>query len=109
MYEPVQYAFRARTERGVNTYSSPKPLPFFRNYPLIERNMKMKQEPGKVKIDWTPEKTKRAQILLMDYFNRVESYSGESVQQCDSSIIEAPVVLSDIADALFEDVEIDYD
>ncbi|MHA1302527.1 MAG: hypothetical protein ACTSPI_02350 [Candidatus Heimdallarchaeaceae archaeon] len=64
---------------------------------------------GKVNIDWTPEKVEKVEILLTRYFNAVESYNSESVCQSDIALIDAPEVLGNIADVLFEDIEIDYE
>ena len=68
----------------------------------------MKQEYGKVKIEWTEEKIDYVKNRLMKYFNKYEGYCGETIQQDDDCIIYAPYCLGDIADVLFEDIEI-YD
>ena len=62
---------------------------------------------GQVTVLWTEEKKDKVLKMLIDWFNEVESYNGECVMQCDTSIIKAPEVLADIADYLFKDIDID--
>ena len=58
---------------------------------------------------WTPEKVKAVKNKLLDFFDETELYSGESVQQSDVGGIEGVDILGEIADIMFEDVEIDYE
>lgn len=39
---------------------------------------------------------------LMEYFNKYEVYSGETIMQCDELHMEVPEVLSDIADNIIK-------
>lgn len=39
---------------------------------------------------------------LMEYFNKYEAYDGETIHQSDEPNLGAIIVLSDIADDLFE-------
>jgi len=66
------------------------------------------QEYGKVKIDWTPEKTEAVKVKLMSFFNEVACYSGECITQTDRGNIGSVEVMSEIADILFEDIKIEY-
>ena len=67
----------------------------------------MKQELGNVKVDFE-NKIVRVSDVLMKFFNKYKIYSGESLAQSDNGNIYSPVAMGDIADILFEDVEIDY-
>ena len=67
-----------------------------------------KQEPGKVRIKISKEKQKKILNLLVNFYNKHKLYSGESLQQDDNGSLNSPVVMGDIADILFENVEIDY-
>ena len=68
----------------------------------------MLQEYGNVKVDITVEKTSEVMKILMEFFNKYKSYSGESICQDDNSILNSPNAMGDIADIVFEGVEIDY-
>lgn len=49
------------------------------------------------------EATKQAVFdRVMAYFKEHEMFSGESIHQCDATIIDAPSVLSDIADDIIQ-------
>lgn len=41
-------------------------------------------------------------LALLEFFKKHETFTGESIQQCDGPIIDAPNLLSDIADNIFE-------
>ena len=45
---------------------------------------------------------------LLEWFVEQESFSGESIMQSDGPQIDGPVLLSDIADDLFE-FQVNYD
>lgn len=55
------------------------------------------------RIKWTPEKKERAIALLTEYFSK--HGIGEMIMQSDSALIDAPEVLSDIADRVLVDGE----
>lgn len=51
---------------------------------------------AKCKVTWTPEKKEKAIVLLTAY---IEKHGvGEMIMQNDDALIEAPDLLSDIAD-----------
>lgn len=55
------------------------------------------------KVNWTPEKKEAAIEKLTKYF---EKYGcGECIMQSDNALIEAPEVLSDIADDILKEKE----
>lgn len=68
-----------------------------------------KQKYGKVEVEITNEKAKEVFKLLMKFYNKHKLYDGEMINQDDEGTIESPIVLSDIADFLFKDIEIDYE
>lgn len=56
-----------------------------------------------IRVNWTQEKKDRALEQLTKYF---EKYGiGESIMQSDNAIIEAPEILSSIADDILIDGE----
>jgi hypothetical protein len=56
-----------------------------------------------IQVTWTKEKKEKAIEMLTKYF---EKYGiGECIMQSDSAIIEAPQMLSDIADDILIDGE----
>lgn len=56
-----------------------------------------------LQVIWTPEKKQKAIEILTKYF---EKYGiGESIMQSDNALMDAPEVLSDIADNILIDGE----
>jgi hypothetical protein len=56
-----------------------------------------------IKVNWTPEKKEAAIQKLTEYFEK--HGIGEMIMQDDNALIEAPEVLSDIADDILIDNE----
>lgn len=56
-----------------------------------------------IKVNWTPEKKEAAIQKLTEYFEK--HGIGEMIMQDDDALIEAPEVLSDIADDILIDNE----
>jgi hypothetical protein len=56
-----------------------------------------------IKVNWTPEKKEAAIERLTKYFEK--HGIGEMIMQDDDALIEAPEVLSDIADDILIDNE----
>jgi hypothetical protein len=56
-----------------------------------------------IKVNWTPEKKEAAIEKLTKYFEK--HGIGEMIMQDDDALIEAPEVLSDIADDILIDNE----
>jgi len=64
--------------------------------------MKIENDEYIVEYDDSEEVKSRVFDRLMEYFKEQESFCSEQIQQCDSSSIEAPIVLSDIADDIIK-------
>ena len=60
-----------------------------------------------VKFENTPEMAEKVFKKLIDWYFEQESFMGECIMQCDNSIIEAPEVLSEIADDIIK-FDVDY-
>ena len=56
----------------------------------------------KVSYDDSVESKNKVFNRLMEYFNKHEAYDGDTIQQSNRPSLDAVVVLSDIADDLFE-------
>jgi len=55
------------------------------------------------KVTWTEEKKEKAIVVLTEYFEK--HGIGEMIQQSDDALIEAPDVLSHIADVVLKEGE----
>lgn len=56
-----------------------------------------------VKFDDSPEVVKAVfEKLITDYYCKHQSFKGESIMQSDNPQIEAPVILSEIADDILK-------
>jgi hypothetical protein len=55
------------------------------------------------RVEWTPEKKEAAIAKLTDFYERYGP--GECIMQSDNPIIEAPELLSDIADDILKEGE----
>lgn len=64
----------------------------------------------KVTFQDDPETHKTVYNLVLNWYLKHQAFSGESIMQNDDTQIEAPVLLSDLADDVFNfDVEWDDD
>ncbi|MCK5610721.1 hypothetical protein KAR91_53100 [Candidatus Pacearchaeota archaeon] len=72
--------------------------------------MKIKTENFIVEFDDSPEMAAKVFKRLIDWYKEHESFCGETIQQRDEPIIDAPNILSLIADDIIKfDVEYDDD
>lgn len=66
----------------------------------------IEKEEIRITFDETEELKQAVYDRVLKFFVDMESFCGESIMQSDDPIIEAPIVMSDIADDLFKfDVE----
>ena len=64
--------------------------------------MKIKYEDYEVEYADNEEIKQQVFDRLIKYFNDCQSFSGESIMQCDNAIIEAPNAMADIADEILK-------
>ena len=57
---------------------------------------------AKVQFDDSPEAKEKAFQLLLQYFQKHEAFNGECICQMDNPQIDAPIVLSRIAEDAFK-------
>lgn len=55
-----------------------------------------------VEFEDSPKIHKKVFERVIDFFTKHEAFCGESIEQCDDPVIDAPTVFSDIADDIIK-------
>ena len=75
-------------------------------YTKIETEDLDKEGIKSVSFNGSPEMQSEVFLKILEWYFDNRSFSGESVQQCDRTVLSAPEILGDIADMI--DFKVEY-